>query len=179
MDNTTKLNTKKNIDSFLQICIAFVLFGVVSKVKQWPNHEIILLSASGLFTLVYPFSFYLIQNKKTIDYIKLALAIIWGLATISSTLKLPYSDTISYITLGIFVLWFFFRNIKQENRVSTVLFTLSVLGVLIGSLFNFLGWEGGGILLSSGIVFGCIWALLGFLKKPQHKTDDIDNIGKS
>lgn len=172
--------TRKNIEALLQVCIGFILYAVLSKIMHWPNGELILLISSTCFLLIYPVYFWLKETKKKIDFVKLALALLWGLATIFSTLDLPYSNILSYLAFGAFIVWFFMNGLKKENRVSSVLFILSAFSIFLGSIFKLMHWQGAAILLITGIVLGSIWAIIGFLKKSDEKEkDEIDNIGKS
>ena len=169
----------KYLDAILQFSVAGALLGVSMKVMHWPYATLVLICSSAIFALIYPIKFWFVKEKRTTDYLKLVLALFWGIGTLLTSLNVAYSSLINYITLGVFLIWFLFRGIEKNSGISSVLFILSVIFVGLGCIFRFLQWPGVPILFGIGILIGCLWVVIG-LFSPKHKNkSEIDDIGKS
>ncbi|NQY06147.1 MAG: hypothetical protein HRT68_08195 [Flavobacteriaceae bacterium] len=176
----TKNSIHKIINIILEMAVAAALLGICFKVMNWPYAKPILIVASLTFALLYPIKFLITKERKTSDYLKLILAVFWGVGTLFATLELKYSSLLNYITLGVFLLWFLFKGIDRDKGVSGILFIISVILVGLGCIFRIMHWPGVAILFGLGILTGCLWVVIGLFKKPEEKKrDEIDEIGKS
>lgn len=171
--------TLKFLDAILQISVAGALLGVSMKVMHWPYATIILVCSSIIFAVTYPIKFWFIKEKRTTDYLKLILALFWGIGTLLSSLNVAYSSLINYVTLGVFLIWFLFRGIEKNSGISSVLFILSVIFVGLGCIFRIMHWPGVPILFGLGILIGCLWVVIGMFNPKPKKNSEIDDIGKS
>lgn len=169
------LSSEKKILALpLKIAVAIIIVGSLFVIQHWPYGRVIV--ASGFFSvfILYPIRFYAKTEKKFNDYVKLIFVCFWSLNGIFTILHLPYKIIFQSISSAAFVVWvctegvFYFRDNKSRTNISLIsslIFGLATIFVLIGVAFNIMHWPGAGVLLGVGMLLGIIWVFKDLLFK--------------
>ncbi|SFI60655.1 hypothetical protein SAMN05443431_101444 [Olleya namhaensis] len=153
----------KKFSLLLRICVSILLIGALFKIMHWPySNTLMLISILGILIL-YPLRFIPIVEKSTMDYVKLALVVLWCfnyLITIFHLYQLPVFFNVMLLLL--FGWWFInegtsvlnFGNIKIKGVLKVVYIAFAIFAVaciFLGALFKIQHWPYSNLLFVIGV----------------------------
>lgn len=142
---------------------------------HWPyGMDLMLYGSMGLLVL-YTIRFFFKRNKSSLDYVKLAIVVIWFFRIFVSTFVGPtYSYIFDIVLIGLSLWWFtdegvnFYndRKFRFSNSVKLIyyiLFALSFVICAFGMLLRILHWPYGALVFTSGVLLISLFLILDLL----------------
>lgn len=148
----------------LRIALIVLIFGVLFKVMHWSYASQLLLIGSVSIGLLYTIRFFYKREKSKLDYVKLALILLWVFNYLIKVFHLFYVPYIFEILLLILIIYWFivegmsyFINRKfKKNRflkvVYYILIGLTMFAQFLGIIFKIQHWPYGSLLFIIGIL---------------------------
>jgi hypothetical protein len=170
---------KKILTLPLRLALILLIIGALFKIMHWPYSSILMFIAGVSLTVLYTIRFLNKKTKSRLDYIKLALVLLW---LISYFLKVFHLFKHRYILdIGVailFIYWFLNdnpnylmkRKFKKKGVVKVIyqiLKVFTILSLIFGVLFKIQHWPYGSILFTQGILFLCILLILDYFIKER------------
>jgi len=148
----------------LRLSIIILIFGALFKIMHWPFANNLMLIGAVLLAILYTIRFISKPKKFLLDYVKLALVLVWVFNYLVGAFHIFYVPYFFQILLFIlFIYWFivegpaYIKNRKfTKNRFLKVcykiLIALTAFMVFFGLLFKVQHWPYGSILFVLGIL---------------------------
>lgn len=162
---------KKILKLPLRISLATLLFGIISKMFEWPFATKILLVSFTALGVLYTIRFLGKTKKEFLDYNKFALVLFWSLYGIFTVLNFSYTLFFLTMTTVTFILWFIMEGtayfLDEDRHVKNSLYrilwnfalVMGTLAIISGSLLKILNWDYSIHLLSLGITMVAAYIL--------------------
>ena len=148
----------------LRIAIVILIFGALFKIMHWPYANNLMLLGGASIGILYTIRFVYKREKTILDYVKLAMILIWVFNYLSNAFQIFYVPYIYEILLLIlFIYWFYVEGISyfksrsyRKNRflkaVYYILIGLTVFTLVFGILFKIQHWPYGALLFTIGVL---------------------------
>lgn len=178
--------SKKILKLPLRISLATLLFGIISKMFEWPFSTKILLASFIILGLLYAIRFFKKTKKEFLDYNKFALVSFWTLYGSFTVMNFSYTLFFLTMTAIAFVIWFVMEGTAyflDEDRHPTnslyhilwnFILVIGTLGIISGSLLKILHWDYALHLLSLGITMVAAYVLKDIFV-PESRNEDEQN----
>lgn len=148
----------------LRLALVILIFGALFKIMHWPYAYNLMLFGGVSIGLLYTIRFFYKSEKSKLDYIKLAMILIWVFSYLAKVFHLfiiPYVFEILFLIL--FIYWFFIegttyfknRNYRKNKFIKAIYYFLIVLTILtmfLGITFKIQHWPYGSLLFSLGVL---------------------------
>lgn len=169
---TKKMNSKL-IVRLLRLSIPFIILGVLFKLMHWPFASGLITIGFGMIIILYPIRFYLKNEKRLIDYVKLVFLISYIVNAYLRLFHLPNHYLLSIFSFGTFILWItlelfdLYTNRKETDTFK--LFPFGILSVIIlfifmGTFYKLFHYPYGNAILLTGFIFLTIYFLIDTFK---------------
>ena len=162
----------KTFGLLLRVCISVLLLGALFKIMHWPYASIVmLLSISGILIL-YPLRFCFITEKSTMDYVKLALVVLWCLNYLTKVFHLYQLPLFFNIVLLLLFIWWFINegfsglnlgNIKIKGVLKLFYIAIVIFAfgcIVLGAVFKIQHWPYSNLLFVIGVTLTSILVTL-------------------
>lgn len=157
----------------LQIALAVVLVGALFNAQHWPGAKWILLGGLSAIMLLYPLRYAVKRPKRFMDHAKLVLATSWPLSYALAILHLPYAWITSIVASIAFFIWLFGEGVASfwqddqragsPSTISIVMYALSFIFVVGGTIFRVQHWPYGIPMILCGLGCAALWFAVEFL----------------
>ena len=158
----------KRFGLLLRVCISVLLMGALFKIMHWPYATIVMLVSISGILLLYPLKFWFIREKSTMEYVKLALVVLWCLNYLTKVLHLYQLPLFFNIVLVLLFIWWFinegetalnFRNIKIKGVLKIFYMAIAIIAIgciVLGALFKIQHWSYSNLLFVIGMTITSI-----------------------
>ena len=158
----------------LRIALIILIFGALFKLMHWPYAQQLMLIASVSISLLYTIRFFNKTQKQKLDYIKLALVLVWVFSYLNEVFHLFYFPYILEVCLFFLFAWWciadgfsYFKNRKfKKNKVTKVIYTtlkvVTIVFLVFGMLFKIQHWAYGSELFVLGVLLLCSVLILDY-----------------
>lgn len=148
----------------LRIALIVLIFGALFKVMHWPYAGQLMLIGAILIGVLYTIRFSNKHDKSKLDYVKLALILLWVfnyLVNAFHLFNIPYVFEI--LLLILFIYWFieegimYIKNRKlKKNKflkaLYYILIGITIFVLFLGIVFKIQHWPYGSILFVLGVL---------------------------
>ncbi len=167
------MDTKK-LTLPLRISLMILVLGTLFKVMHWPYGQALISLSSALIMVLYGFRFYFKKDKTMLDYLKLAMVLLW---TLSNLIKSFHLFTIPYvfeILILVLIIWWliaegfallFNRRLKKNKgiKISYYVWLFTTISLIaFGVVFKIQHWPFSNIMFTFGMLFLCVFLLLDY-----------------
>ncbi len=169
-----KTSEKKILTFPIRLALIVLIIGALFKIMHWPNSKELMLIGALSVAVLYTIRFLNKAHKKTLDYIKLSLILLWlhnYFVQSFHLYKIPFLLEICFIILLIWWFaeegFFYFLNRKFKKRgllkiTYYLLIGLTFFMLLFGILFKIQHWPYGSLVLLFGTLFLCLTLILDY-----------------
>lgn len=166
---------KKTLILPLRLALVILIIGALFKVMYWPYSKELMFFGSISIGVMYLIRFLNKKPKLKLDYVKLALVMVWTLSYFIKVFHLYNIPYVIEICLTILFIWWFseegysyFKNRKFKKRglvkVSYyILVAIASVGILFGILFKIQHWPYGSLLFMLGTITLCLILIIDYL----------------
>jgi len=159
----------------LAVFVSFI--GMTLRILHWEfeflNGNSLLGIGMGLILVFYPIRFYLKKSKSYLDISKLLLVLFFVLNFLFTIYHLQYRNIIAFIgqlAFLNFIVAYIVHVFKREKGssktqiLSSLLYGVAVVGVLLGATLKIFQWKSGTPILIIGLIAAIISFVLGMNK---------------
>jgi len=158
----------------LRVAVVILIIGALFKVMHWPYSQKLMFIGGIAIGVLYVLRFLYKKSKQRLDYIKLAIVLLWVLSYLVKAFHLyniPYIIEICILVLFIWWLiedgfnYFKRRKFKKRGLVKIVyylLFGFASAGIIFGSLFKIQHWPYGSELFVLGTLTICALLIIDY-----------------
>lgn len=180
-------NSIKALKKPIRAALAVLLTGMLMKVINLPYAAGIIFTSFAAILILYAIRFSKKKNKKSIDFIKMALVLFWTTNGLLKILDFPYTLLFQIGTGLTFIAWFtmegtaYFmgRNRKSQNSITDVMWNfimiIGVLTIISGALMHLLGWEYSIPTLTVGLTTVTAFILKDIFASPKSQKEESNN----
>lgn len=148
----------------LRIGLIILIFGALFKVMHWPYATQLMLIGGVTIGILYTIRFLYKKEKSKLDYVKLALILLWVFSYLIKAFHLFYLPYIfEILLLVLFIYWFivegvyYLKNRKfKKNKflriVYYILIGITMLSLFFGITFKIQHWPYGALLFTLGVL---------------------------
>lgn len=148
----------------LRLSVIVLIFGALFKIMHWPFANNLMLIGAVSLAILYTIRFFNKKKKLLLDYVKLALILIWVFNYLVRAFHIFYvSYLFEILFLILFIYWFivegpaYIKNRKfTKNRFLKVFYKILIVltgfMVIFGMLFKIQHWPYGSLLFILGIL---------------------------
>ncbi|WP_397364161.1 hypothetical protein [Olleya sp. R77988] len=165
---------QKKFSLLLRVCVSVVLIGALFKIMHWPYSSPLIITPIIGILIVYPIRFFLKSKKDSMDYIKLAMVILWCLIYGIRVFHLYSPPIVFNIILALLFGWWFInqgtdyitiRKLKTNKTVQFMYYLVvvfSIACVFLGAIFKIQHWPYSNILMTLGIISTSILIIIDY-----------------
>ena len=162
----------------IRIALSILIIGSLFKIMHWPFANLVTASMVVAFSLIlifYPLRFWKKRNKLLVDYVKLLGVCAWAIRGVFSILHLNYSDILTLLFFGAWVVLEALNYIKPEQNsklsvletIANLIFAFGAVFVIIGFAFKILHWPYANLILIIGLCSAALWFLKDLFTKQK------------
>lgn len=164
----------------LRFALIILIYGALFKIMHWPYAQTLMLFGSLFILILYTIRFVLKTEKAQLDYVKLALVVVWVIGYVLQVLHIlnvPY--IFNAILLALFGWWFieeglnYFtkRKLKDNGILKFFYYGFSICSltlIIIGALFKIQHWPYGALMFTCGILLLSLMLIVDYfaIKRP-------------
>jgi membrane protein implicated in regulation of membrane protease activity len=180
-------NSKKACKNQIRAALAALLMGMLMRVLHWPYAAGIIFSSFAAVLILYTIRFSRKNDKKTIDFIKMALVLFWTTNGLLRILDFPYTLIFQIGTALTFIAWFamegtsYFmgKDRKVKNSLIDIIWNcvmvIGVLTIILGGLMHLLSWDYAIPTLTVGLTIVTSFILKDIFSPPKAQKKDSNN----
>lgn len=166
----------------LRLALIILIFGALFKVMHWPYANILMLIGGVLIGILYTIRFFFKKEKSKLDYIKLAMILVWVFSYLVKAFHLFYVPYVFEVLLLIlFIYWFLVEGIYylknrtyRKNKFLKAIYyffiVLTILTLFFGVIFKIQHWPYGAILFTLGALQANILLILDYFMIDRRRT---------
>ena len=174
---------KKILALPIRIALVLLLLGSLFSIMKWPFSKELIAIGGISIAILYGFRFAYKNIKDQLDYIKLALIILWVFKNLSKVFHLGYDLIIVELLLTLLFIWWlieegfsYFRARRFRGKgvlkISYfIIASLAFFGVSFGLLFNIQHWPYGSDLLALGTLMLCALLIIDYFVIKEDKPE--------
>jgi len=156
--------SKKILTLPLRIALITLIIGALFKIMHWPYSKELMFIGGISIGVLYIIRFFYTRPKSKIDFVKLAIVLLWVYSYLIKVFHLNNMPYVIEICLVVLLIWWFVedgllyfksRKFKKKGMVKKVYYALVLLTIfllLFGILFKLQHWPFGSELFILGIL---------------------------
>ena len=166
----------------LRLALIILIFGELFKIMHWPYANMLMLIGGVSIGILYTIRFIFKTEKSKLDYVKLAMILIWVFSYLVKVFHLFYVPFVfETLLLILFIYWFFVEGIDYfKSRTYTknkflkgiyyAFIVIAIVTLFSGILFKIQHWPYGSILFTFGILQISILLIFDYFIVDRTKT---------
>jgi len=170
-----KAVNKKILTLPLRLALITLIIGALFKIMHWPYSKELMFLGGISIGVMYTIRFLKKTRRLRLDYIKLALVILWLISYLVNVFKLYTPPYVIEICIIILFIWWYAeegftylknRKFKKKGLVKILYYFLLITAstfFLFGILFKIQHWPYGSLLFTLGIVMMCIMLIVDYI----------------
>ncbi len=183
---------KKILSTPIRFTFIIVVIGYLMRIQKWPGSFIIICIGLALTAVLYFIRFVKKPEKRSLDYIKLIVAIMACLTIMLLVFNLPYGKIALFVLFLSSVTWLIIEIIDRHEKgmnesnllgISSPLGIIAFILTILGFVFKIMFWPLADLLLFTGLGITVLWYIfdlffLNHVKKqngPPDKSEHADN----
>ncbi len=180
-------NPKKAFKNQIRAALAALSMGMLMRVLQWPYASGIIFTSFAAILVLYMIRFLRKKEKKSLDYIKMALVLFWTTNGLLRILDVPYTLFFQIGTALTFIAWFTMEGTayfmdqdrKAKNSMIDIIWNfvmvIGVLTIILGGLMHLLSWDYSIPTLTVGLTIVTSFILKDIFGSPKTQKKDANN----
>ena len=148
----------------LRLALIILIFGALFKIMHWPYANMLMLIGGVSIGLLYTIRFFFKTKKSKLDYVKLAMILIWVFSYLVKAFHIFYVPFVfETLLLILFIYWFFvegidyfrnrtYRKNKFLKAVYYILIGLAIFTLFFGVSIKIQHWPYGSFVFTLGIL---------------------------